>query len=384
MRIGVIGAGIGGLATAIGLQRAGAEVRIFERRPEAEGSGSGLSLFGNARTALEHLGLGPAFDGIATPAAASLTAGQRRPDGDWLAITPPEALTALRIVHRARLHRLLRDALRPGTLQTRTAASVVSDTGILSLEGPGGTAEEHFDVVVAADGIRSRVRGAWPEDPGLRYSGYSTWRGITATPVGLDAAGETWGRRLRFGMAPLPDGRVYWFAVATMPEEARVEDEYGEVLRLFRDWHRPIPELVQATAPQDVFRLPIHDLAAPLPTFRHGRTVLLGDAAHAMTPDLGQGAGQALEDAATLTALLSGIARDAPPVPAAVDAALSRYDALRRPRTQTIARQAHTVGQVAQGQAPLPIGLRDAILRLTPAGVLGRQLRQLQTWAPPS
>src|SRR4029450_11548849 len=83
-------------------------------------------------------------------------------------------------------------------------------------------------LVVAADGIRSRTRASWPGDPGVRYSGYASWRGVTSVPVRLDGAGESLGRGERFGLAPLADGRVYWFGVATMPAGTTGPDEVSE------------------------------------------------------------------------------------------------------------------------------------------------------------
>ena len=140
-------------------------------------------------------------------------------------------------------------------------------------------------------------------------------------------------------------------------------------------------ELIAATDPAAVFRLDINELAGPLPSFRSGRCVLLGDAAHAMTPDLGQGGNQALEDAATLVALI-GPAAGAPAGPS-IDRALAEYDKLRRPRTQLLARRARQVGRVAQTQGAVSAWVRDAVVRVLPDAVLGRQLLAVQAWQPP-
>jgi 2-polyprenyl-6-methoxyphenol hydroxylase-like FAD-dependent oxidoreductase len=272
--------------------------------------------------------------------------------------------------------------LRPGTLRFGAEVDWVCDDGT-SLTLASAPAVERFDLIVAADGIRSRVRADWPTDPGIRYAGYSAWRGVTSAPVDLlGAAGETWGRGQRFGIAPLQDGRVYWFAVASMPAGTVIDDEYATVSALFGGWHAPIAELIAGTDPAAVFRLDINELAGPLPSFRRARCVLLGDAAHAMTPDLGQGANQAMEDAATLVRLIGDAAGG--PVGPWIDPALDEYDRLRRPRTQQLARRSRSVGKVAQAHGAAAARLRDAAMRLLPAGIAGRQLVAIQRWRPPA
>jgi 2-polyprenyl-6-methoxyphenol hydroxylase-like FAD-dependent oxidoreductase len=200
---------------------------------------------------------------------------------------------------------------------------------------------------------------------------------VTRHQVDLsEGAGETWGFRERFGFAPLPDGRVYWFGVASMPEGMRFDDEFAEVRRRFEAWHPPIPALLDATDAASVLRHDIHDLARPLRTFVRGRCVLVGDAAHAMTPDLGQGGGQALEDAATLGNLVADGAD--------LDAALDAYDRMRRPRTQAIARRARSMGRMAHVGWRPAAALRDAAIRMTPASALARAAAGLGEWEPPT
>src|SRR5690606_1717700 len=168
-----------------------------------------------------------------------------------------------------------------------------------------------------------------------------------------------------------------------MPADQKFADEKAVLQERFGHWHDPIPILIEATSAERISRLPIEELAGRLRTFYRGRLVLLGDAAHAMTPNLGQGGGQAMEDAATLTALLAPLARQTTVPERELEDALARYDALRRPRTQRIAHRSRLIGQLAHVRGRPASRLRDLLIRLTPTSALRRQLAWLQAWTPP-
>jgi FAD-dependent urate hydroxylase len=169
-----------------------------------------------------------------------------------------------------------------------------------------GSREARGSLLVGADGIHSVVRqqlfGAEP----LRYAGFTAWRAVTPVPAGVKLlAGECWGCGQEFGIVPLSHNRIYWFATRNVPE--REEDmpsgRKQELLKLFQGWYPAIPALIQA-APQDaILRNDIYD-RPPITAWSKGRVTLLGDAAHPMTPNLGQGACQALEDAVVLASNL--------------------------------------------------------------------------------
>lgn len=376
MRIAVIGAGIAGLVAACSLQRDGHEVSVYEQRQDPNADGAGLTLFGNAFAALDAVGLGDAIRAISDNTLPTLHTGQRTPDGTWLTTMPRQTVGKLHTVHRVTLHNTLLQLLAPGTVHTSVQAQVSSDgSPRLDLGGSFKT----FDVVLAADGLRSRSRQRLGLDPGLRYSGYTAWRGVTRDPVDIaGAAAETWGSGSIFGIVPLPDDRFYWFGTRNQAAGITFADEHEAACETFAGWHAPIPESIAATVPAEVIRHDIYDLRKPLTTFGRGRTVLLGDVAHAMLPNLGQGAGQGIEDAVTLALLFRQATAQG------VDAALARYTALRRQRTTTLMRQSRLMASVAQASGPVATGLRDIGMRLTPAPLISTLSQRFHRWNPPA
>lgn len=369
----IVGGGIGGLAAGVALGRAGWDVSVLEQSAGPTEIGAGISLWSNALAALDRLGVWPEI----RSAASMQLGGARRPDGRWLSRMDPEhPLFEILLVHRARLHEELRQALRPGALVPAATVREVDADGTVRYEHEGDPVTARADLVVAADGLRSPTRARlWPGHPGARYAGFTAWRGVTAEPFALDAASETWGKGAEFGATLLVDGRVYWFATANRPEGERQGDERAEVVRRFGDWHEPITALVDATPAEAVLRHDIYSLVTPLPGFARGRVALLGDAAHAMTPNLGQGACQALEDAVILAHAV-GAGADLP-------AALAAYDARRRPRAETFVRASLRAARMTQAEGRVPVALRDAAARFVPARVAARSVAKLVAWSPP-
>lgn len=186
----------------------------------------------------------------------------------------------------------------------------------------------------------------------------------------------SWGPGAEFGMVPLGDGRVYWYAAVNAPPGQRDADGMSTVSGRFGSWHDPIPALLAATAADTVIRDDIHCLDAPLPSYVRGRVVLLGDAAHAMTPNLGQGAGQAIEDAVVLGAVCGP--------DSGLGAALVAYDGQRRPRTQRMARAARLIVRFGQQlEQPFAVAARNTLMRLTPSRTALRSMARYARWEPP-
>lgn len=364
MRVVVVGAGIGGLCAAIALRRAGHEVCVYEKTPEMREVGAGLSLWGNALTALDKLGLGAAVAATGSPAVSGAARDQR---GRVLTPVKAEAAGRMVVLHRGELQALLLEALgQPGV---KTGAMFVGYE-----EGPEGVRanfddgeEALADLLVGADGLHSVVRGQLHGAQPPTYAGYTAWRGVTAFELDPGAGGESWGCGQRFGIVPMSRGRVYWFAVANAPEgEADpLPGRKARLLRRFEGWHAPVSDVIAATEESAILRNDIYD-RPPLKRWSSGRVTLLGDAAHPTTPNLGQGACQAVEDAVVLAQCLAGNQK--------IPAALQRYDAARIPRTTRIITTSRRFGQVGQLQNPFLCRARNLLLRATPARVAQQQI----------
>ncbi|WBQ05922.1 FAD-dependent monooxygenase [Kribbella sp. CA-293567] len=360
----VVGAGIGGVTAAVALEQCGWQVTVLERAPELGEVGAGLSIWPGAAAVLAELGV----EGVIDAARAGGSAGMRRWDGRRIVDAAGLGVEMPVMIHRAELHRLIAGRLGPAVaIRTGTTVTGVrqDETGVVVTASRlvVGDQEYRAELVVAADGIRSVVRGLlYPRYGGPRYSGYTAYRGIAEVET-LDQGGETWGRGQRFGFAKLIDGRYYWYATAN--REAGGEGD--DVRERFAGWHHPIPALIAGSSA--VLRNDIYDLPTPLVPFVQGRVVLLGDAAHAMTPNMGRGACSAIEDAGALARVLRA-GKD-----------LAAYDAERRPATSKLVKRSRQIGVLGQLDGKLACTVRDAVLGLggKVAGLLAARRRVEQS-----
>jgi 2-polyprenyl-6-methoxyphenol hydroxylase-like FAD-dependent oxidoreductase len=272
-------------------------------------------------------------------------------------------------IHRQRLHAVLAAALPPDRLHL--AAKCV---GVETTEGrarirfaDGGAVDA--GLAVGADGLRSIARAHVAPAARLRYSGQTSWRGIAdfALPAGTVTSREIWDAGRRFGYAPVAPGEIYWFATLDAPA-GEADPPLGAVARLaqrFAAFPDPVGALIAATDAERVVRTDMHDVE-PFRGWSRGRVVLLGDAAHATTPNLGQGAAQAIEDAWVLADRVAALGTG--------DAALRAYEAVREPRARHVTLRSRQLGRVAHAAHPLARALRNAALRWTPASVARREM----------
>jgi 2-polyprenyl-6-methoxyphenol hydroxylase-like FAD-dependent oxidoreductase len=363
MKAVVVGGGIAGLACAVSLHKQDWDVEVLERAAEFGEIGAGLSLWSNALRALDELGLG---DRVREQSAMEGSAGIRDKRGRWLSRTDVSELERrygpVAMIHRATLLDTLLGALPASSLHAGVTVESVDEQGLVRHSG----GESRADLVVGADGLNSVVRKSlWPNAKPPRYAGYTAWRMVTRQPVDVGFGAEAWGRGERFGYVVMSDGRTYCFAVANAPEGAG-GGGIDELRRRFGDWHEPVPSLLAAVEDEDLLHHDLYDLPS-LSSYVSGQVALAGDAAHAMTPNLGQGACQALEDAVVLGRC------------AAADD-LASYDAQRRPRATMISKRSAMIGRMAQWESPVAVALRDTLLRATPQSSFLRSLKPVLTW----
>lgn len=379
----VAGAGIAGLASALGLAREGWRVTVLERAPELGEVGAGVALARNGIASLQALGFeDAAIEEIGVPTRAGGTFDQRgRP---ILAIAPDVEGVTMRGVHRPRLHGALLDRVRAAGVEVVTGAEV---TGIVP-GTPGGAdavvmadrAEHRADLVVAADGVHSAVRAVLAPRPAPIYSGYSSWRAVLQHELDPSVLTQYWGPHAEFGTMPVGHGLTYWYGYVKLPESTRYLDERTAARERFDDWAPPIRHIIDATSPEAVIRHDVLHLPGGMSRYHMGRVAFVGDAAHAMLPTMGQGAATALEDGLCLGRLVGarvGAGAD-------LGEALGEYDAARRPRCRSIARAATASAVGGSHLGPVLQGVRNALMRLTPSTAISRGADAVMGWRPPA
>jgi 2-polyprenyl-6-methoxyphenol hydroxylase-like FAD-dependent oxidoreductase len=338
LRAAVVGGGLGGMAAAVALARAGIDVQVYEQARRLTEVGAGVSLAPNGLRMAERLGIG---EGVRRVGARYATAQLLLSDGRPVGHEPEEFVQPGRNVgiHRADLLALLAGQLAPGTVRTGHRCTAFSQDGGSATLGFADGTTATADVVIGADGIHSVLQGfaGVPADP--VFSGVVAYRGLVPCPDAYPAdAMRIWAGEGRHFLAyPVRAGQLLNY-VGFVPSDTSVRESWsaaGDPAALaahFAGWDPAIGEVIAAISGPggSGFRWGMYD-RAPLPRWSSGRLTLLGDAAHPMLPHLAQGANQALEDAVALGTLLGACAD-----PASVPQALATYEELRRDRTARI------------------------------------------------
>ena len=282
------------------LHRAGIPATVYERAPEIREVGAGMMLWPNATRVLKELGL---LERVAACSGRNEHFLVRASGG---AILMDIALGQFEVpalcTRRSDLLGALLSALPPGSVQLgQTFDRFETGKNKVKVHMAGGGVEHDF--LIGADGIRSRVRAQLLGVHEPVYRGYTVWRGIArlAGAVATGSNSETWGRGKRFGILNTGGDRFTWYATANTGSDHAdsPEGRKRELLRMFAGWHEPVERLIGATDEANILKNGAYDLA-PLRRWGQGRVMLLGDAAHPCTPNLGLGGCMALEDALVL------------------------------------------------------------------------------------
>jgi 2-polyprenyl-6-methoxyphenol hydroxylase-like FAD-dependent oxidoreductase len=391
VRIAIIGGGIGGLTTAIGLRQFGFEPQVYEQAPALLDVGAAIAIWPNAMRVLQRLKLADDLLNKAGQMKAVEWLDQNGRSINRLSLIDLSVNSAVAL-HRADLQEILVQALPANSIQLGNSFIDYSQTAdqIVVHFANGNSIEADF--LVGADGIHSRMRTKFLNDAPPNYRGYMVWRGIAQnTPSSLpkETAIELHGKGKRFGIGPVGMGRTGWWATAnaantsTTAEERsgdrktwkqgehvsskQTQDTQRELLRLFDGWHRPVLQLIEATPSGSILKTGAFDRPSSR-LWGQQSVTLLGDAIHPMTPNFGQGGCMAIEDAMILARCFEKYGAE--------ERTLRRYEELRRNRTKDVTRYSRLYGAIGQWQNIFARGLRKSVLSLVPESV-ARRLMQI-------
>ncbi len=361
-KILIIGGGIGGATAALALQKIGVEAEMFERAAELKEVGAGIALWNAPFRALERLGVGEKIRSSAAPlkfGTMGFASGKVFQQLDFEKILGSQFNENF-IIHRADLHSAILSGLDKNSIHPDHECERIEQNadGVKVTFKNGNTAEG--DLLIGADGFNSVVRKSIFGETPVRYSGQTCYRGIVdISALQPSVLGEIQGTGQRFGIAPINEKRVYWFAAMNAPqgEKDNPANRREFLSEKYKGWKFGIPEMIAANNNDRILRNDLID-RQPLKTWTKGRITLLGDAAHPMLPNLGQGACTAIEDGFILARNIakSGVNADA----------LTRYEAERIGRTTRIVNQSRQFGVPLLWTNPIAVWLRNKMFEYTP------------------
>ncbi|WP_439488160.1 FAD-dependent monooxygenase [Algoriphagus sp.] len=371
MKIDIIGAGIGGLSTALALEKKGFQPRIFEQARELKALGAGIILASNAMQVYRKLGLEKELIDAGIPLRAlTITDKNLEPISriDLSYFKDKYGLQSVAI-HRGRLQEILLGQLKQTELcLDHTLKNITVDSHGCQLEFEKGH-RIHSNLLVAADGIRSKVRDSLFPESKIRTMNQVCWRGVTDFILPdkyKNELHEAWGHGDRFAFVQFDKKQIYWYAVKSFGQSEQ-ELSADHLSSYFRGYPKIVREIIHATAINTLHTTVMQDLN-PIHNWHSGAVCLLGDAAHATTPNMGQGACQSIEDAYILAECLSQ--QDIPE-------AFAKYQQIRMPKAHQVVNQSWQIGKISHWKSPISAAVRNSLLRMVPARVNRVQLEKL-------
>ncbi|WP_185288496.1 FAD-dependent monooxygenase [Chryseobacterium lactis] len=368
MKVAIIGGGIGGLTTALALLKNNLDVTIYESAPEIKPVGAGIIMANNAMQVFDKLGIRHKIE----------KAGHKI---STIKITDPQLKTLSDVqlniferkygvyntaIHRGDLQMILAEEIGFENIKLSKRLSKIEKGNGYQLFFEDGTLA-NADVVIGADGIKSVVRQQVFNIGKLRHSKQKCWRGVSEfdwTAKYNHQAVEAWGKGKRFGFVRINDQKVYWYAVIN---ENLVKNP-NHLAELFVDFNPEVPKMISETPKEKIFVNDIIDLE-PIYQWQKDRVCLIGDAAHATTPNMGQGACQAIEDAYVIGKLF-GEGKN-------VDEVFKQYEELRMKKAHYIVNTSSTIGKVSHYENSLAAWLRNTLLKATPSSINEKQMEKV-------
>lgn len=379
MKITIIGAGIGGLTTALAIKKFNphTEIEIFEASSEIKPLGAGLALAANAIEAFKIIGLEAKI-----LEKAQIMNGFQILDEKGKSITKTNNLKAnvhfntisSFAIHRGDLQEILMNELKDTKIHLgKKVIDFVQKDSEVEISFSDKTTIKS-NCVIATDGIHSAFRKKLIPNSNIRFAGYTCWRAITENKNLLkdsNIASETWGNGKRFGIVPLKDNKIYWFACINstkMKDESFAAFKKEDLMKAFKNFHKPVNEIIKNTTSEQLIWNDIIDFE-PINKFAFDDVLLLGDAAHATTPNMGQGACQAIESAVVIAKLLA--------IEKNHRSAFITFEKRRMKRTSFIVKRSFQIGKVSQIENKFLSEIRNFVFRLIPESASDKQINQI-------
>lgn len=369
MKISIIGAGIGGLTTAIALKQKGFEVEIFETSTDFKKAGSGINLAINAMQVFKKLGV---YEEISS--SGSYTDSLLITDEKLKTITKVNLVNAEKefkaktyAIHRATLHTILLDKLDGvNILLNKKLKSLSQTTDEVNFTFEDGTSYSS-NILIGADGIHSVVRKSIINNTELRIAKQVCWRGIVKIDIPKKyqtELNELWGKGKRFGFVHINENEVYWYALANYKTDYKKEFSNANLEELFSNFSPLIKKIISTTEKRNVIFNEMMDLK-PISSWHYKNVCLIGDASHATTPNLGQGACQAIETAFVIAECLSTEKN--------IQSAFQKLERIRKKNAEKIINTSWTVGKMAHLENRFGMFLRNNLMRLMPKKLTEKQ-----------